>query len=178
MIADPLPIRGATILREVEHSDDRGAFRRIVDRADLLELGLDADIAQVSCASNTRRGTLRGLHYQIEPHGESKTIWCNAGSVYDVIVDLRPDEPTYGKWVAVELRADEPVALHVPRGVAHGYQTLEANSSLTYLISTAFVADAARSLLWSDRTVGIEWPLEVLSISKRDAEAPSWPPVQ
>lgn len=166
------------VLREVEHIDERGSFRRIVDSAELSRLGLEAEIAQVSCAFNIRRGTLRGMHYQVDPHGESKTIWCNAGSVYDVIVDLRPEEATYGEWVAIQLRADEPVAIHVPRGVAHGYQTLEDNSSLTYLISTAFHSDSSRSLLWSDRTVGIEWPLEIACISRRDSEAPPWPPAR
>lgn len=174
---EPLLIRGAAILRGEVHADDRGAFGRIVDVTQLAALGMDPAIAQVSSVVNTTRGTVRGLHYQADPHGEAKTLWCTVGAVYDVIVDLRVEEPTYGRWVSVTLSADEPIALHVPRGIAHGYQTLEDGSALTYLISTPFVAESARALLWRDPTIGIEWPLPVTAISQRDREAPAWPPL-
>ena len=176
MRVEPLRFRGAALLWPEVLADDRGDFHRVVDMAELVALGADPGVAQVSVANNRRRGTVRGLHYQAEPHGEAKTLWCHAGSVFDVLVDVREDEPTYGTWFSVVLSADEPVALHVPRGVAHGYQTLKDDSSLTYLISAPHVAGSQRGLHWRDPTVGIEWPLEVTVISDRDQEAPAWPP--
>jgi dTDP-4-dehydrorhamnose 3,5-epimerase len=118
------------------------------------------------------------MHYQAEPDGEAKTLWCLTGSVFDVLVDVRPDEPTYGQWVSVVLSADEPAAVHVPRGVAHGYQTLVEESSMAYLISTPYVAASSRSLLWSDPSVGIAWPLPLSCISDRDRDASPWPPAR
>jgi dTDP-4-dehydrorhamnose 3,5-epimerase len=174
--AEPLALRGVTLLRADVHEDERGAFRRIVDVPLLTGLGLDATVVQISAATNLRRGTVRGMHWQAAPHEESKTLWCTHGSVFDVLVDLRADEPTYGQWVSVRLAADQPVALHVPPGIAHGYQTLEDDSALTYVISALYAPASARSLRWDDPTVGIEWPLDVRVISQRDREAPSWPP--
>jgi dTDP-4-dehydrorhamnose 3,5-epimerase len=174
--AEPLGLQGVTLLRAELHEDERGAFRRIVDIPVLESLGLDPTVVQISMATNTRRGTVRGLHYQAAPHEESKTLWCTKGSVFDVLVDLRADEPTYGNWIAVRLAADRPAALHVPPGIAHGYQTLEDDSALTYVISAAYVPGSARSLRWNDPTVGIDWPLPVTVISQRDREAPLWPP--
>ena len=176
MPAEQLAIRGALLLRAEVRTDERGSFHRVADLDELAALGLDATVAQVSVATNRLRGTVRGMHYQAAPHAESKTLWCTAGSVFDVLVDLRADEPTYGSWVGVTLSADEPSALHVPAGVAHGYQTLVDGADLTYLISRPYHAASARSLSWADPTVGIDWPLPVSVISERDREAPPWPP--
>lgn len=175
MRAEPLELPGVTLLRTEVHPDARGHFRRVADLAALRAAGLEADVDQVSVAANTRAGTVRGLHYQAEPHGEAKTLWVTSGAVFDVLVDLRPG-PTYGRWVSVHLDADEPTALHVPRGVAHGYQTLADDTCLAYLISTPFAADSARSLRFDDPTLAIPWPLPVSTISDRDREAPPWPP--
>ena len=176
MNAERLGLRGVTLLRADVHADERGAFRRIVDISLLESIGLDAAVVQISMATNIRRGTVRGMHYQVAPHEESKTLWCTSGSVFDVLVDLRGHEPTYGSWISVHLAADLPVALHVPPGIAHGYQTLEDDSALTYVIGTPYVPESARSLRWDDPTVGIDWPLPVTAISQRDREAPAWPP--
>lgn len=176
MPAELLAIRGAVLLRPEVRVDERGSFHRVVDAAELAAHGLDPTVAQVSVATNRLRGTVRGMHYQVAPHTESKTLWCTAGSVFDVLVDLRPDEPTYGSWVGVTLSGDEPCALHVPPGVAHGYQTLVDGSDLTYLISAAYHPESAHSLSSADATVGIDWPLPVTVISDRDREAPPWPP--
>lgn len=174
MKAEPLAITGATLLRAELHADDRGSFRRVLDLTALRASGLEAAVDQVSVATNAVAGTVRGLHYQAAPHGEAKTLWCTTGAVFDVLVDLRPG-PGYGRWLSVELSADEPVALHVPRGVAHGYQTLVDDTALAYLISTPFVASASRSLRWDDPTLAITWPLPLTRISDRDREAPAWP---
>jgi dTDP-4-dehydrorhamnose 3,5-epimerase len=175
--AEPLTLRGAVLLRAEIHEDHRGSFRRVMDGEVLVQLGFDPRVTQISIATNHRRGTVRGMHYQAEPHGETKTLWCTHGAVYDVLVDLRPDEPTYGRWISVELTAGEPVALHVPPGIAHGYQTLIDDTALTYAIASPYVASSARSLRWDDPTVGIDWPLPVAVISDRDRGAPQWPPL-
>ena len=176
MTIDLLPLRGALLLHHEVYPDDRGSFRRIADLQALRAAGADDTVVQVSAAANDVAGTLRGLHYQVAPHQESKTLWCSKGSVFDVLVDLRPQEPTYGTWITVSLTAQENVALHVPPGVAHGYQTLEHHTELVYLISAPHHPESARILRWSDPTVGIVWPLPVTRISDRDREAPSWPP--
>lgn len=176
MRVEPLPLRGAALLHGAVQEDERGSFRRVVDVGMLGDLSLENTVNQVSVAANRVRGTLRGLHYQVEPHGEAKTLWCSAGSVFDVLVDLRPDEPTYGTHWATTLSASDPVALHVPRGVAHGYQTLLDDSSLTYLIGTPYDAASARSLHWQDPHLAIPWPLPVSALSARDRDAPPWPP--
>jgi dTDP-4-dehydrorhamnose 3,5-epimerase len=173
---EQLPLRGALLLHGAVHRDDRGSFRRVVDLPALAAAGVEPGLAQVSVASNDAAGTLRGLHWQAEPHGEAKTLWCSAGAVLDVLVDLRPDEPTYGRPWSTELRADEPVALHVPRGVAHGYQTLVDATELVYLISSPYDAASARSLDARDPALGIAWPLPVSRVSDRDRDAPPWPP--
>lgn len=174
MIAEPLAIPGVTLLRAEVHADDRGSFRRVVDLGALRQAGLDADVDQVSVATNALAGTVRGMHWQAEPHGETKTLWCTSGAIFDVLVDLR-EGPSYGKWLSVELSGDQPTALHVPRGVAHGYQTLTDDTAVAYLISTPFVAEASRSLRWDDPTLAIPWPLPVTRISDRDRQAPAWP---
>jgi dTDP-4-dehydrorhamnose 3,5-epimerase len=174
--AEQLALRGVTLFRAELHADERGDFRRIVDVPLLEGLGLDPAVVQISAATNHRRGTVRGMHWQTTPHEESKTLWCTHGSVLDVLVDIRPGEPTYGHWISVRLSAGEPTALHVPPGIAHGYQTLADDSALTYVIGAPYAPASARSLRWDDPTVGIEWPLPVTAISKRDREAPLWPP--
>lgn len=174
MKVEPLPLRGAALLHGVVREDDRGSFRRILDTSVLAEHGVQKTVEQVSAATNRRRGTLRGLHYQAEPHAEAKTLWCSAGALFDVLVDLRPEEPTYGTHWSTTLTGGDAVALHVPRGVAHGYQTLVDDTEVTYLISTAYVAASARSLNWRDPYLSIPWPLAVTVISDRDRGAPAW----
>lgn len=176
MRLEPLPFAGVVLLVPEVHADDRGSFRRVLAVGDLGALGLDPHIDQVSVATNRRAGTLRGMHYQAAPHEESKTLWCSTGAVYDVLVDLRPDHATYGEWLSVQLSADEPAALHVPPGVAHGYQTLEDDTEMVYLISTPHVPASSRSLSSQDPTLDISWPLPVTVMSQRDREAPRWPP--
>ena len=176
MRIDHLPLAGVVLLGYDVAADERGSFRRNVDLGDLAQLGLDPRVSQVSTATNAVAGTVRGMHFQVAPHEESKTLWCTRGSVLDVLVDVRSESATYGTWCSVTLSAGDGRAVHVPPGVAHGYQTLEDDSTLVYLISTPHHPESARSLLWSDATVGIGWPLPVTRISDRDREAPPWPP--
>lgn len=176
MRLEPSPLRGAVLLHGTVQGDHRGSFRRVVDVGVLAEHSLENGVDQVSVATNLLRGTVRGLHYQAEPHAEAKTLWCSAGALFDVLVDLRPQEPTFGTHWSVTLSAEEPVALHVPRGVAHGYQTLADATAVTYLIGTPYDAASARSLHWQDPHLAIAWPLPVTAISDRDRDAPPWPP--
>jgi dTDP-4-dehydrorhamnose 3,5-epimerase len=171
---EPLAFAGAFLLHGFVHQDERGAFRRVLDVAVAAEAGLDARVAQISVASNTRRGTVRGMHYQVSPHDEAKTLWCTTGAVFDVLVDLRPAQPTYGHVWSVTLAAGDPFALHVPAGVAHGYQALADGTDLTYVISVEHHAASARSINALDPGLGIPWPLPVTVMSARDREAPTW----
>ena len=176
MIVEPLEIRGAALLRGPRHPDDRGSLHKVWVADGAQAQGLDSRVAEVVTTTNDDAGTVRGMHYQVAPFSEAKTLWVTRGSLFDVVVDLRPEEPTYGRWVSVDLTADEEVALHVPAGVAHGYQTLEDDTRLTYLISSSYAPAHARTLRWDDATVGISWPLPVTRISARDREGHAWPP--
>ena len=171
-----LGIPGAWLLQESRHVDVRGAFTRVGQFPELRELGLACDEAQLSYAHNTTAGTIRGMHYQLAPHHETKLIWCVSGAAFDVLVDLRPDSPTRGRWIASELTTADSLALLVPPGLAHGYQCLTDSTTLMYLISSAYHPPSARVLRWDDPTVGIAWPLPLGTISARDASAPPWPP--
>ena len=165
-------LAGVLIFEAQPQSDSRGFFARTWDRAALTERGLDASIAQCSLSFNEIAGTLRGLHFQMEPYGEAKTIRCTAGAIFDVAVDLRPGSLTRHRWVGVELSSENRRSLYVPRGCGHGYLTLTDSSEVFYQISAEYRPDAARGYRWDDPTFGIQWPLEVRRISARDAALP------
>jgi dTDP-4-dehydrorhamnose 3,5-epimerase len=149
------------------YPDHRGSFTKYLD-AQLV-------ISQVGSAFNARAGTVRGLHFQARPHGETKHLWVSAGAIVDVLVDVRADSPTYGDWTSLELDAKEPTVVTVPAGVAHGYQTLTDDTTVVYLIDGAYVPAAARTLLWCDPALDIGWPMEVSSISASDEAGQPWP---
>lgn len=151
-------IAGAWIIDVEPSSDERGMFARTFDAAVFEERGLSPDVVQCSTSLNPRAGTLRGLHYQADPHAECKLVRCTAGAVYDVLVDLRPDSPAHGLWEALELSSENRRALYVPRGVAHGFQTLVDGSELLYMIDRPFEPSAARGVRWDDPAFGIDWP--------------------
>ena len=176
MIVEPLGLRGAALLRGERHPDHRGHLRKVLVSDEARSHGLDVDVAEVVTTANEVAGTIRGMHYQVAPAAEAKTLWVTDGALRDVLVDLRPDEPTYGQWVAVDLAAGDDVALHVPAGLAHGYQTLEDDTRLVYLISAGHSPDHARTLRWDDPTIGIDWPLPPTRISDKDREGHPWPP--
>ncbi len=175
MIED-LGFRGVAMLHGARHHDDRGFLRKVVVSEEARDHGLDVGVAEVLTTANEVAGTIRGMHYQVAPMAEAKTLWVTDGALLDVLVDLRPDEPTFGQWLSVELSAGSDVALHVPPGVAHGYQTLEDDTRLTYLISAGHSPEHARTLQWDDPTVAIAWPLAPTRISAKDREGHAWPP--
>lgn len=175
MIED-LGLRGVALLRGARHRDERGFLRKVLVSDEARAHGLDVGVAEVVTTANEAAGTIRGMHYQVAPGAEAKTLWVTDGALLDVLVDLRPDEPTYGRWIAVELSAEDDVALHVPTGVAHGYQTLVDDTRLTYLISAGHSPGLARTLAWDDPTVAIDWPMAPTRISAKDREGHPWPP--
>ena len=161
-------------LIEVEpREDQRGFFARTWCRQELAAQGLDAELAQQSLSYNRHRGTLRGLHFQRSPDEETKIVRCTRGGIFDVIVDLRPRSPTYLQWQGFELTAENRKALYVPKGFAHGFQTLTDEAEIAYQISAFYVPASAGGYRYDDPEFGIAWPLPVTAISERDLE---WPP--
>jgi dTDP-4-dehydrorhamnose 3,5-epimerase len=168
----PLPIEGAWLIEPERHHDERGYFARWYCADEYRAHGLDPAVAQSSVSYNAARGTLRGLHFQREPHGEAKTIRCLAGAAFDVMVDLRPGSATYRRWHAVELSADSGRAVYLPPGLAHGFLTLADATTLHYDISVPYVPAASAGLRWDDPTLAIAWPGAPAVISARDAALP------
>ncbi len=167
---------GAWIVEPERLEDERGFFARTFCRREFRDRGLDPDLVQCSVSYNRWSGTLRGMHYQAPPHAEGKLVRCTAGAVWDVILDLRPDSPSYLKHVALRLDADNRLAVYVPRGVAHGFLTLADDSELFYQMSVYFEPEAARGVRWDDPAFGIEWPAPPARISERDAGYPDFRP--
>jgi dTDP-4-dehydrorhamnose 3,5-epimerase len=164
---------GAYVIDLEPIEDERGFFARAWDAGELAERGLETGIAQCNVSFNHRRGTVRGMHRQRPPHEEAKLIRCTRGSLFDVIVDLRTESPTYLRWAGVELSAANRRSLYVPRGFAHGFQTLEDGTETFYIVSNPHAPDAEAGIRWNDPAFGIEWPLgEPSVISEKDR---SWP---
>ena len=170
MIFTETPLSGASLIELDPVRDERGWFARTFDAEEFRERGLDPDVVQCSTSFNERAGTLRGMHYQEEPHGEPKLVRCTRGAIYDVIVDLRPDSPTYCEWFGTELTAENMRMLYIPVGVAHGFQTLVESSEVHYQMGHEYVPEAARGVRWDDPAFGIQWPAtERRLISERDS---------
>lgn len=165
-----LALPGVWLIEPEPITDERGFFARTFCRNELAEHGLQVEIAQTNLSFNLRRGTLRGLHYQLEPHGEDKLVSCVEGALFDVVVDVRAGSPTRGTWIEVELSADGREILYIPKGFAHGFQTLVDGTLVSYLMSTPYVAEAARGVRYD--ALPIPWPVEEKILSPRDAAFP------
>lgn len=172
MIFEPLPVDGAYLIRPQRRPDERGHFARVFCRDELIAQGLCADYCQGNTALSPRAGTLRGLHFQRTPHAEVKLVRCTRGSVFDVVLDLRPDSPTYLRWHGAELSADNGAMLYAPAGTAHGYLTLADDSELLYMTSAKYAPDAASGVRFDDRAFGIQWPRDIALVSQADR---GWP---
>lgn len=166
-------LAGAYIIEAERLEDERGFFARTFCQKEFAAHGLITTFVQCNISFNKHKGTLRGLHYQIEPHPETKLVCCTQGAIYDVIVDLRPGSPTYAQWIAVELSAKNRRMLYIPEGFAHGFQTLSDESQVFYQMSEFYHPECARGVRWDDRAFGIEWPLSISSISIRDKNLPT-----
>jgi dTDP-4-dehydrorhamnose 3,5-epimerase len=170
------PITGAWLVEVDGSADERGFFARTQCVTEFAAQGLDGVFRQSSISYNQKRGTLRGMHYQKSPHAESKLVRCTAGTVYDVIVDVRPSSASYRRWFGVELTAGNRRALYIPQGVAHGFISLGDETELLYMISTDYVPESFRGFRWNDPAIAIAWPLAPAVISARDASLPAFDP--
>lgn len=172
MIFNETSIQGVYIIDLERLKDDRGFFARAFCAQEFEERGLKPVVAQCNMSFNYKQGTVRGLHFQIAPATETKVLRCTQGVIYDVIVDLRKDSPTYLSHVGVELSAENRRALYVPEMFAHGYQTLTDNAEVTYQVSEFYTPGYERGLRYSDPKLAIDWPLPASTISHKDA---NWP---
>ncbi len=169
-------IKGAFVIEPERLEDERGFFARVWDRQEFKAHGLSADLAQCSISFNSKKGTLRGMHFQAMPHAENKLVRCTLGALFDVILDLRPESPAFKEWFSVELTADNRKMLYIPEGVAHGFQALSDNTEVFYQISESHHPEQARGVKWDDPAFKIKWPLPVSVISAKDSTYPGWNP--
>lgn len=166
-------LAGVVVVEPEPSLDERGAFARWYCRQEFAEHGIDFVPVQASVSSNLRRGTLRGLHFQVAPQEEAKLVLCTRGSAFDVAVDVRTGSPTYGRWISVELSAASRRAVYVPPGCAHGFQTLEDDTELLYLISELYEPSLQRGVRWDDPDLRIAWPEAAQRVvSDRDRNLP------
>jgi dTDP-4-dehydrorhamnose 3,5-epimerase len=168
-----LPLAGARLIRLQRVADARGFFARAFCVDEFAAAGLTTEFPQQSLARSERAGTLRGMHLQLEPHAEAKLVRCVRGRVFDAIVDLRPDSPTFKQSCAVELDEESGDALFVPAGFAHGYQTLVDHTDVFYAMSARYAPAAARSIRWNDPALQIAWPHPEPILSEGDRTAPA-----
>lgn len=159
---------GAYLVHIEPRHDERGFFARTWCAREFAEAGLDAKVVQCNVSYNACRGTLRGMHYQAEPHAEPKLVRCTRGSIYDVLVDLRPGSSTYCQWFAATLTAESRQAVFVPRGLAHGFQTLEDGTEVLYQMGEFNAPSHARGVRWDDPAFRIAWPVAEKIVSERD----------
>ena len=174
MIFKETKLKGAYIIEIEPVEDERGFFARSFCVKEFKEYGLNPNIAQCNISYNEKKGTLRGMHYQVAPHEEVKLVRCTMGAIYDVIIDLRPDSSTFKQWIGVELTRENHQMLYVPEGFAHGFQTLEDCTEGLYQISEFHHPEWARGVRWNDPTFGIFWPVNVEIISVGDQQYPDF----
>jgi dTDP-4-dehydrorhamnose 3,5-epimerase len=165
-------LQGAFLLEPERRGDTRGYFARVFCADEFAAHGLESQFVQVNHSHNIHCGTLRGMHFQQSPHGEVKLVRALRGAVHDVIIDLRDGSRTHGRWEGFDLTAENGHMLYVPAGFAHGFQTLEDNTDITYMVSHRYVPEAEAGVRWEDPTFAIDWPLPVTVISEKDS---TWP---
>ena len=174
MIFKPLPLTGAYAINLEKKEDHRGFFARSFCLEELAKQGLEMKIAQINNSMSKYKGTLRGLHFQYPPKAEIKIIRCIRGSIWDVIVDIRKDSPTYGRWYGIELNESNRSLLYVPKGFAHGFLSLTDDAEIIYLVSETYSPAHEGTLRWDDPFHKIQWPIQPHEISQKDTDAPNW----
>jgi dTDP-4-dehydrorhamnose 3,5-epimerase len=172
----PTPLSGAFTIELDKRGDDRGFFARLFCDQEFGAAGIPTAISQINNALSSRAGTLRGMHYQLAPSAEIKVVRCIRGAVYDVIVDLRPDSPTFTQWFGAELSAENRLMMYAPRGFAHGLMTLTDDAETLYLASTPYDPQRERGLRYNDPRFGIVWPRSITEISEKDRTWPDFHP--
>jgi dTDP-4-dehydrorhamnose 3,5-epimerase len=170
----PTTLRDAVLIDLDKRADPRGWFARIFCEAEFAQAGLKTRFVQSNASANPKAGTLRGMHFQHAPHAEVKVVRCTRGAIFDAIIDLRPDSPTFRRWEGFELTADNGRMLYVPEGFAHGYLTLADESEVAYLVSYPYTPGAEGGLRYDDPAFGVAWPREVAVLSDKDAAWPAW----
>lgn len=175
MIFTETELHGVYVIQPERREDHRGFFARVWCQQELRQLGLNPRVAQINAAFTRQKGGLRGMHFQLAPHAEVKTVRCTLGALFDVILDLRPGSPTYKRWVGVELTGANRSMVYVPEGCAHGYQTLVDDTEMYYLTSEFYAPHATHGVRYDDPAFGIAWPLPVTSVSDADR---AWPDYQ
>lgn len=166
---------GARVVDPSPHHDERGRFMRAWCSQEFAEHGIDFHPVQANMGISHEAGTIRGVHYQVAPALEAKLVRCTRGSIFDVVADLRPESPSYGRWFGTRLSADNGRMLYVPEGCGHGCQSLEPETEIYYLASASFAPEHARGVRHDDPALGIRWPLPVSLISEQDR---SWPLIE
>ncbi len=161
-------IPGVVLIELERQDDDRGFFARTFDTEEFKKNGLFAHIVQCSTSFNAKKGTLRGMHYQISPHEEGKLVRCTRGALYDVALDVRPDSATYKQWIGYELSAENGRMLYIPEGCAHGFQTLEDETEVFYMMDAPYEPSAASGVRFDDPAFGIKWPMGARNVSDKD----------
>jgi dTDP-4-dehydrorhamnose 3,5-epimerase len=174
MIFTETPIVGAFLITPERHQDSRGFFVRTYSREEFRRRGLNHDWEECSLSFNSRRGTLRGMHFQAQPHSEAKLIRCTRGAITDIILDLRPNSSSFKAWTSVKLDSENREQLYIPQGLAHGFQTLVQETEVSYQISTSYRPELARGVRWNDPAFDIEWPLRISEMSDRDRAFPDF----
>jgi dTDP-4-dehydrorhamnose 3,5-epimerase len=172
------PLEGAFVIELEKRGDDRGFFARAFCRDEFAKAGLASAFVQVNNSLSVDQGTLRGMHYQLSPHAETKIVRCIRGALWDCILDLRPDSPTFGKWFGETLSAENRLMMYVPKGFAHGLITLEPNTEAFYLVDEFYHPESERGIRWDDAKFGIRWPAKPRVLSEKDSQhrdfEPGW----
>ena len=176
MIFTETSLAGVTRIDLEKRCDERGFFARSFCADEFAAHGLPTEFVQQNTSFSVTRGTLRGMHYQIAPNAEDKLVRCLRGALFDVALDLRPESPTYLKWQGFELSAENRTQILIPKGVAHGFQTLQDETEICYLVSSRYAPEAERGIRWNDPATGIDWPLEPTVMSDKDRNWPDLDP--
>jgi dTDP-4-dehydrorhamnose 3,5-epimerase len=174
MIFKETTLKGAFVIEPERRHDERGFFARTWCQREFAAEGLPPQWVQCNISFSRQRGTLRGMHYQAAPYEEAKLVRCTRGAIYDVIIDLRAESPTFRRWVAVELTTDNRCMLFIPKGFAHGFQTLVDDTEVFYQMSQFYAPEYARGVRWDDPAFKISWPAEKRIISERDQGFPDF----
>lgn len=173
MQIEPYGLPGLFLIRPRRFGDDRGFFAETWSRQPFADAGVDVDFVQDNHSLSHSVGTVRGLHFQAPPHAQAKLVRCGRGCLFDVAVDLRADSPSYGRWIGVELSADNGLQLFIPAGFAHGFVTREVNTEIVYRCSDYYAPDCDGAVRWDDPAIGIDWgTAQAARISEKDAGAP------
>ncbi|MFC3769606.1 dTDP-4-dehydrorhamnose 3,5-epimerase [Paenibacillus sp. GCM10012303] len=174
MLIRPCALSGVYEITGTPHHDHRGYFTRLYDRQLWSDYGLDRIWVQENRSYSSRKGTIRGLHFQRPPHGETKVVRVSRGAILDVFVDMRRDSPTFGQWGSIELTEDNHKMIYIPRGFAHGFCTLTDHCEVTYKVDHRYTPSHEGGIVWNDETLRIDWPVSAPILSDRDARLPAW----